>query len=190
MITDSLRARARAWVNHQYNIAPVRPPALTDGTAMAVRVIAAHEALHEVRSDGLVYPYHDPVGYPTQGYGRLLSREAGARLDRWPPVTVQTAATWLRLDVNQSMRSVRRLTRVPLNEYQEAALASFVFNVGSGNYEISTLRRCINRGDYMAASRQFRRWVFAGGQELRGLKKRRAQECRLFLTSYPAAMLD
>ena len=31
--------------------------------------------------------YHDPVGYPTQGYGRLLSRKPWEdRVDGWPDI--------------------------------------------------------------------------------------------------------
>ena len=87
-------------------------------------------------------PYHDPVGYPTIGYGHLLSREVGADLSRWEPLADRNAAVaLLEIDMGKALRSVWRLIPAPLNDNQEAALADFAFNCGSGNLQASTLRR-------------------------------------------------
>ena len=128
-------------------------------------------------------PYHDPVGYPTIGYGRLLSREPWADLSQWAPLeSREQAFEWLREDMIRALNSVWRLIRVPLNDNQEAALADFAFNCGGGNLQASTLRRVVNRGDFDEAPAQFRRWVYARGRKLRGLVRRRRAEADLFMS--------
>jgi len=59
---------------------------------------------------------------------------------------------------------------------------SFSFNVGLGNFQSSTLRSKLNRGDYEGASNEFPKWRKAGGKILKGLVKRRADERNLFLS--------
>lgn len=61
------------------------------------------------------------------------------------------------------------------------ALVSFAFNVGTHAFEISTLRRKLNREEYLDAADEFLRWVYAGGRKLRGLVRRREAERALFL---------
>jgi lysozyme len=130
----------------------------------------------------VIEPYHDPVGYPTQGYGRLLSRVKWEDLSKYPAVSKDQAWEELVEDVLSANRSVRRLCPVPLTVYQEAALTDFAFNCGGGNLQISALRQAVLRGDHEAASNQFSRWVYASGVRLNGLIKRRAAERALYLT--------
>lgn len=127
--------------------------------------------------------YHDPVGYPTQGYGRLLSRVPWASLAGWPPITEQTAELWLEEDMERGLVAVVRLTTVPLAPERLAALIDFCFNCGGGNYQASSLRRRVNDEDWDGAAGQFGRWVYARGVKLAGLVRRRAAERDLFLTA-------
>lgn len=60
-----------------------------------------------------------------------------------------------------------------------AALIDFTFNLGSGNLRASTLRRKVNTKDWQAVPAEFRKWVKAGGRELRGLALRREAEVAL-----------
>lgn len=131
----------------------------------------------------LIEPYHDPVGYPTQGYGRLLSRDAWADLSRWPAVTKEQAWQDLLVDVRQNFRSVRRLCPSVSDPYMLAALTDFAFNCGAGNLETSALRGAVNRGDHHFAVQQFHRWVYAKGVRLKGLVRRRAAEAALYSTN-------
>ena len=124
-------------------------------------------------------PYHDAVGYPTVGYGHLLSREKWADLSQWPTLTEEQANELLRQDVSKFERAVSRYIRVPLTKGQFDALISFAFNLGAGALQASTLRRCLNRGAYHEAPKQLLRWVFAGGRRLRGLVRRRKAEAIL-----------
>lgn len=148
---------------------------------LAEELAAPFEGLHRLGADGMIYPYHDPVGYPTIGYGHLLSRVRWEALSKYPAITKAEASQMLLVDLNKAARGVSRLIRVPLSDEQFAALIDFSFNVGTGNLEISTLRRLLNRQEYAAAAEQFSRWVFAAGVKLPGLVRRRAAERALFL---------
>lgn len=148
---------------------------------LAEELAAPFEGLHRLGADGMIYPYHDPVGYPTIGYGHLLSRVRWEALSKYPAITKAEASQLLLGDLNKAARGVSRLIRVPLSDEQFAALIDFSFNVGTGNLEISTLRRLLNRQEYAAAAEQFSRWVFAAGVKLPGLVRRRAAERALFL---------
>lgn len=120
--------------------------------------------------------YHDPVGFPTQGYGRLLSRVPWSDLSKYPDIDEHTGEMWLQEDMRSALASVRRLISVPLTDHQEAALIDFAYNCGGGNLQASTLRRVINRGEFDAAPAQFMRWTRARGVKLNGLVRRRAAE--------------
>ncbi len=76
---------------------------------------------------------------------------------------------------------------MPLTQGQWDALSSFVYNLGPGALEKSTLLRLLNAGDYSGAAAQFDRWVYASGKKLSGLVKRRAAERALFEGKTPCA---
>lgn len=151
---------------------------MSDDTAAVLEIAADLAAPFE----GLrLSAYHDPVGYPTQGYGRLLSRTPWEDLSPWPDIDETTAHDWLEQDMLKALGAVRRLIRAPLTDRQEAALADFAFNCGAGNLQASTLRKVVNRQEYEAAPAQFKRWVYARGRKLPGLVRRRDAEAELFL---------
>ena len=126
--------------------------------------------------------YHDRLGFPTIGYGHLLSRERWGSLDRYAPLADEAAAVALLWDdMRAAYASVLRLIRTEiLSDAQIAALVDFAFNCGAGNLQVSTLRRVINRGELRAAPAQFSRWIWAGGIKLPGLVRRRAAEAALW----------
>lgn len=84
-------------------------------------------------------------------------------------------------DLQPAKRIVDNLVKVPLNEYQRAALYSFVFNIGSDAFSKSTLLRKLNRGDKEGACEEMRRWVYAGGMKWKGLQNRREMELSMCL---------
>lgn len=53
------------------------------------------------------------------------------------------------------------------------ALYSFAYNVGTGNFQTSTLLRKINQGDPKGACDQLLRWTYAKGKQWKGLITRR-----------------
>ena len=125
--------------------------------------------------------YHCPAGYPTQGYGRLLSYDKWSDLSIYPPITEQTAEEWLEEDTQAHRLPMLRLIHVYLTPEQDAALTDWTFNLGVGRLETSTLRAVINREEYGEAPDQFMRWVWSGGRKLRGLVRRRTAEVNLWV---------
>ena len=125
-------------------------------------------------------PYHDPAGYPTVGYGHLLSREKFADLSQWPAITETHAEELLDEDMRNAMGDVLRQVRVELTVNQAAVLVDFVFNFGASRFKRSSLLRCVNHREFDAAALEFQKWVWAGGKRLPGLIKRREAERALF----------
>lgn len=128
-------------------------------------------------------PYHDPVGYPTIGWGHLLSYEKWADLSKWDhlnPITQEYADDLFDHDLLKAQSQMLRLIDFELTARQEGAILDFVFNVGSGNFQGSTLRRVINRKDFDGVPTQLMRWVKAGGITLRGLVRRRQAEVNMW----------
>lgn len=56
------------------------------------------------------------------------------------------------------------------------ALTDFVYNEGSGNYQHSTVRKCVEAGDWAGVRAHLLDWEFAGGKRLGGLVTRRVDE--------------
>ena len=127
----------------------------------------------------------------------LLYDDAGAEMDRHPlldllrhtrtvragmRITPDQAEQLLDDDLSIAERAVARLVQVPLTDNQFAALVSFVFNVGTSNFERSTLLQLLNRGWYEQVPAQLSRWNRASGELLGGLARRRAAEARLWNT--------
>jgi lysozyme len=121
--------------------------------------------------------YLDCVGVPTIGYGHAVKHG-----ESFTSITKEYAEYLLAKDVEIAEKAVLRLVSVPLSDAQFSALVSFVFNLGAGALQRSTLRSKLNRGEYVDASDEFRKWVWAGGKKLNGLIRRREAERRLFLS--------
>jgi lysozyme len=127
-------------------------------------------------------PYACPGGYQTIGYGHVL--QAGE--DYPADLTLRQAEALLREDAARASAAVDHLLPVALSPGQFDALASFVFNLGAGALQRSTLRQRVRRGEHEAAAREFLRWIYAGGKPLKGLLRRRLAEARLYETgSWP-----
>ena len=120
--------------------------------------------------------YKCPAGKLTIGYGHTNN----VRPD--DVITEAQATELLIRDVLDVEGVINRLVTKTLNQGQFDACISFIFNLGAGNFQRSTLLRKINQGDFVGASREFSRWIYAGGKILNGLKKRREEEKQLFLS--------
>lgn len=127
-------------------------------------------------------PYLDPIKIPTIGYGTIKypNGKKVTMADR--AITEAEATEYLMFEVEEKSSAVEKMTKVPLNDNEFAALASFSYNVGSGALEKSTLMKLLNAGaDRAAVADQFLRWDKAGGKQLPGLTRRRQAERSLFL---------
>ena len=119
--------------------------------------------------------YRDAAGVLTIGYGHTGSdiREGDRISEYW-------ADELLRNDLGAAEAAVRRL-HVARTQGQFDALVSFVFNLGIGRLQGSTLLKVIREGGSHHRIRQeFKRWVYAGGKKLRGLERHRAWESKRF----------
>lgn len=123
--------------------------------------------------------YLDPVGIPTVCAGHTSTV---TRADVGKVVSDETCERLLRLDVAHAERAVKRCVQVPVTQVQYDQLVDFTFNVGEGSFCGSTLVRKLNAGDCVGASKEFGRWVYASGQKLPGLVKRRAGNAAAFVT--------
>jgi lysozyme len=61
----------------------------------------------------------------------------------------------------------------------EDSLTDFVYNEGSGNYGRSTVRACVQAGDWAGVKAHLLDWEFAGGKRLGGLVTRREGEAAM-----------
>jgi lysozyme len=64
----------------------------------------------------------------------------------------------------------------------EDSLTDFVYNEGSGNYQGSTVRKCVLAGDWDGVKAHLLDWEFAGGKRLGGLVTRREGEAAMIQT--------
>lgn len=143
--------------------------------------------------------YWDVAGYPTNGWGNLLSRvrcqdimqqkgwtrkQADIWLhEQWPDITQEEADHKLEININKAFSSVLRLVKIPLHSEQLASLIDFAFNLGAGNLQISTLLRLVNQGELFRAADEFVKWNKAGGIVQKGLTRRRLAEKQIFLST-------
>jgi len=125
-------------------------------------------------------PYLCPAARPTIGYGSTWDINGDPVTMDHPPVGDVAATRLLQRELTHVEGAIAKLVKVPLRQSQFDALASFIYNVGSGNFQSSTMRMKLNRSDYDGAAGEFWKWRRAGGKILRGLVKRRAEEEALF----------
>lgn len=114
--------------------------------------------------------YRDQGGVLTIGYGHTQGVQEG------DTCTQQQAEAWLQDDVSAAAAAVNRLVSVELNQGQFDALVDFVFNLGAGAFESSTLLRDLNSNDIDAAAGEFEKWDHCGGVVVAGLLRRRQAE--------------
>ena len=154
------------------------------GTIMPARVSAAglhliksFEGCARLRPDGLYEAYPDPGsgGAPwTIGWGAT-----GKGIGPGTVWTKEQCDARLSSDVARHAEEViAALDGAHVTQGQFDALVSFHFNTGA--IRRASLMRMHREGDFASASREFRRWKFAGGRVMRGLVRRRRAEARLY----------
>jgi lysozyme len=148
-------------------------------SAVGVKLIKSFEQLR-------LWPYQDMAGNWTIGYGHLIRSN-----EHFIVINQAQADQLFSVDVSVAVHAVCNLVRVPLSQNQFDALCSFVFNVGTRNFQYSTLLSKLNFGDYAGAAQQFRQWdkVTVDGVLVpsTGLLRRRQAEEQLFLWQQQAA---
>lgn len=122
--------------------------------------------------EGRVYePYKDVIGVWT-----VCDGHTGTDIIKGKRYTDQECDRLLWQDLQPVRKTVDSLVKVPLSEYQRAALYSFTYNVGTRAFSKSTLLKKLNAGDQQGACEELRRWIYAGGMKWTGLMNRREME--------------
>jgi lysozyme len=118
--------------------------------------------------------YKDLGGVWTIGYGSTDNVKDGDTI-------TEEQATQRMLDkIEKEAQVIDSLVKVKLNDNQFAALICFVYNVGLGNFSNSTLLKKLNKGWYEQVGPELLKWCHVNGEEVGGLKRRRAAEAALF----------
>ena len=132
-------------------------------------------------------PYNDhgqcAIGYGTELHAGICDGKA-AEQPYANGITEEKATQMLAAKAGEFQQILNDAVRVNLNQNQNDALLSFIYNLGGGNFRKSTLLRSLNQGDYAAVPLELRKWckVHQDGKlvDLPGLVKRRAAEAELF----------
>lgn len=124
--------------------------------------------------------YRDSGGKWTIGYGHTGGVKSG------DVITAQQANDFLIQDIKTAENAINGLN-LNLTQNQFDALVSFVFNVGTGNFGTSTLRKkLLKNPDDPTIRDEFNRWIYI---TVNGVKKpstwqikRRNAEANLYFT--------
>ena len=126
-------------------------------------------------------PYLCSAARPTIGYGSTWECNGDAVTLDHVNITKKQGEYLLQREVRHSEAATRKLVKTELTENMFSSLCSFIYNVGSGNFQRSTMRMRLNRGLHEEAADEFPKWRKAGGRVVKGLVRRRKQERELFL---------
>ncbi|WP_336761235.1 lysozyme [Asaia sp. VD9] len=129
-------------------------------------------------------PYLCPAGYWTIGIGNRFLGDGSPVTAVTKPVTETEALDLTGKTLAGLRKTLLEAVHVPLAPWQEGALLSWQFNVGSAAMRSSTLVSLLNRGLYAAAGQQLLRWDKAtvNGRliVLPGLQRRRRIELSVY----------
>lgn len=129
--------------------------------------------------------YLCPAGVPTIGYGSTFYEDGSSVTSKDESITKARGEQLLKNIVIAFEEEVAFSVRSELNQNQFDAVVSFVYNVGTGNFRISTLLKRINENpNDPDIKKQFARWnkarVNGKLEVLKGLTKRRNEESFLY----------
>jgi lysozyme len=126
--------------------------------------------------------YKCPAGKLTIGFGRC-----GTDVVEGQVTTIAKEAEWLSNRLERDLVFLRnKLRPLLLNAHQEAALLSFMYNIGSGNFLKSSVFRILRESetkplDVNQLKAFWLQWNKAAGKVLPGLTRRRNAEIELFM---------
>ena len=142
-------------------------------------LIKPFEGLAKRLPDGRVTAYPDPGtrGHPwTIGWGTT-----GPDIQPGTIWTMQQCEDALDHHITYFYVGVCKLSPTFLNASPRriAAVTSWAYNCGLGNYRVSTFKKRIDAGDWNGAAEECVKWNKAAGRVLPGLTRRRAAEAAL-----------
>jgi lysozyme len=126
-------------------------------------------------------PYLCPAGVATIGYGSTYYADGRKVALTDALMSEPDAAALLLQELHHTyLPGVLRQCPILLTDERKCnAIVDFVYNLGLGRLQTSTLKRKINASDWDAAQEQLMLWTKGGGRVLPGLVKRRAAESAL-----------
>jgi len=142
-------------------------------------LIKPFEGLARRLPDGNVQSYPDPGtrGHPwTIGWGAT-----GPDIQPGTVWTMQQCEDALDHHVEYFIRGLLKLSPriATASPRRIAAVTSWAYNCGLGNYRVSTFKRRIDAGDWDGAANECLKWNKAAGRVLPGLTRRRTAEAAL-----------
>lgn len=137
--------------------------AVLTACGMAAALLVGHEGW-------LTKSYADPVQKPTACAGVTEGVKLGQTYTD-AECEMLTGIAMVKHGV-----AIDRCIRVSIPLESRAAFTDFAYNVGVANFCGSTLARKVNAGDLAGACAELSRWTYAGGKQLPGLVRRRADE--------------
>jgi len=126
--------------------------------------------------------YKCPAGKLTIGFGRC-----GTDVVEGQVTTIAKEAEWLSNRLERDLVFLRnKLRPLLLNAHQEAALLSFMYNIGQGNFLKSSVFRILRESENKTLDTNqlvayWKQWNKAAGKVLPGLVRRRQAEIDLFM---------
>ena len=119
--------------------------------------------------------YKCPAGVWTIGYGTTVYPN-GQPVREGDKISRAEAEAFLTMYIKQNIK-----LPTGLNQNQQEALTSLIYNIGQGAFDRSSLKKAIIAKDWKLVYKNWD-WVTGGGQFLKGLAKRRAEELLLFFS--------
>ena len=123
------------------------------------------------------YAYRDPVGIWTACYGETKGIRPGMKF------TKEECGTMFLGGLTRHEGGMRKCLKDPdaLPDETYLSFLSLTYNIGTGGFCKSSVRKLANAGDLPAACHAILKWNKAGGRVLKGLVTRRASEKKLCL---------
>lgn len=126
--------------------------------------------------------YLCPAGIPTIGFGNTFYKD-GTKVKIGDTITQEQADELLLTILTDFIEAVNHLVKAPINQSQMDSLTSFVYNVGTGNFQKSSLLKKINvNPSDPSIADSFMLWNKAKGKVLAGLTARRQAESSLYFS--------
>jgi len=135
--------------------------------------------------EGTIYHlYYDVAGIQTVCTGHVTLPG-----EDWSTVTKEKCEATLGRDLGRFVRAVLRSIEVPFSQPMLDAFVSLAFNIGEAGFEMSSVAKFMNQGNYLAAADAFLLWCNAKVKQKDGtfIKKpvllgRRQSERKVFLS--------
>lgn len=129
--------------------------------------------------EGCKLTAYKPV--PTEQYWTIGYGHYGKDVEKGQSITQARADELLVSDLRRFEKVVNDL-RINFKQQQFDALVSWLFNLGVGNFAMSTFKKkVVNQSADEAICDELVKWYNAGGKPLLGLKRRRVEEANMWL---------